>query len=52
MNNLYNLLNIQDYIINIIIPYTYKTQNTELLDDIINYNITKEIIIEKYKKKI
>tara|TARA_B000000477_G_scaffold123837_1_gene130069 strand:+ start:933 stop:1367 length:435 start_codon:yes stop_codon:yes gene_type:complete len=51
MNNLYNLLNIPDDIIDIIIPYTYKTQNKELLDDIINYNITKEIIIEKYKKK-
>jgi hypothetical protein len=31
-----------------IISYTYKFQNKKLIEDIINYNITKKIILEKY----
>ena len=31
-----------------IIPYTYKTQSRELLDDIISFIYTKEILIELY----
>lgn len=37
-----------DDVINHIIPYTYKFQNKTLLDDIINYKYTKDIISKVY----
>jgi len=41
----------EDVIRENIIPYTYKTQSKELLDDIISVIYTKEILIELYIKR-